>query len=467
MHMQSARSSTLIPSTVSHSDPHPCLMHKADPFKSIPMTAGSRDTDGYSTSSLIQRDQAGPSRGIPYSSSPWSPPQPHGSPFEYAAPSTLEPGRPLPLPASQQYPTARPTEPLPYAIPQPILKADYAPPVFQTFQERKRAKEMARRMLVDGGETSWPSPTFTNGGGHPSIAVDHPTHVRQLPTPSVSAAHIPHLPRPLPKPLSSSFSPLSSPVKATNTPPPVVLDHASLERSDTVSSVRSLDRGGFGSPSKRPLPKPPVVVASSKSLDRGIPGSIPDFRRMSRKQPSTVEESELEGGLPDEASVAPRSSSLSTDISSPLLDPKTPAQFPPVPTINFPDDIEDEAPALMPDIVISGIPLIAVSSEEPSTQVDIGTSARQMSADLVRSPSLIQPSAAILCAGCEQPIIGRIVSAMKRRWHPQCFSCAECGENLEHASCYEWEGKPYCHLDFHDVSCGLLGSYRRQSNAHH
>lgn len=54
------------------------------------------------------------------------------------------------------------------------------------------------------------------------------------------------------------------------------------------------------------------------------------------------------------------------------------------------------------------------------------------------------------CAGCGGPIIGRIVSAMEQRWHPGCFRCSACNELLEHVSSFEHEGKPYCHLDYHE-----------------
>lgn len=55
------------------------------------------------------------------------------------------------------------------------------------------------------------------------------------------------------------------------------------------------------------------------------------------------------------------------------------------------------------------------------------------------------------CGGCPQPIKGRIVSAMGVRWHPDCFRCTVCKELLEHVSSYEHDGRPYCHLDYHEV----------------
>ena len=57
----------------------------------------------------------------------------------------------------------------------------------------------------------------------------------------------------------------------------------------------------------------------------------------------------------------------------------------------------------------------------------------------------------LICGGCNGSIIGRIVSAMGSRWHPACFRCTVCNELLEHVSSYEHEGRPYCHLDYHEV----------------
>lgn len=62
------------------------------------------------------------------------------------------------------------------------------------------------------------------------------------------------------------------------------------------------------------------------------------------------------------------------------------------------------------------------------------------------------------CGGCGGPIIGRIVSAMGHRWHPVCFCCSVCNGLLEHVSSYEHEGKPYCHLDYHEV-CSPCSSF--------
>ncbi|KAF8137511.1 hypothetical protein EV363DRAFT_666897 [Boletus edulis] len=67
------------------------------------------------------------------------------------------------------------------------------------------------------------------------------------------------------------------------------------------------------------------------------------------------------------------------------------------------------------------------------------------------SPSNLMRTNGLSCGGCNGPIIGRIVSAMGQRWHPHCFRCTICSELLEHVSSYEHDGKPYCHLDYHEA----------------
>lgn len=163
---------------------------------------------------------------------------------------------------------------------------------------------------------------------------------------------------------------------------------------------------------------------------------------------------------------------------------------PDVPTISFPDEYsdrrEDEGDGSDfgdgPTIMISGPdspapPRIAVSTPQISASgLNSRTAARSVPAVMVSSqPSssslyskpqhqaryneskrelrMLPPrkTGGLVCGGCDGAIIGRIVSAMGVRWHPGCFRCTVCNELLEHVSSYEHEGKPYCHLDYHEV----------------
>lgn len=273
-------------------------------------------------------------------------------------------------------------------IPAPVPKAAYAAPVFQTFKDWKRAKEAALRASIEPTYTPPSHPSHS-----PSLPRIHQNPTRPLPQPRPSSSQ-----QPLP-----SISLPSDPIITPSNPPPPIITlpsdppirvpspprrspvEATLERSDTLASIRSLDRPEFGS-TRRPLPKPPVNVNSSRSLDRGI---------QARRKPSDIAEED----------------------ETPIIN---------IPDLTFPNDPP-------PGIVVSAIPTISVTTDAPS-------------------PVRLHSDAAIICAGCGESIIGRIVNAMKRRFHPHCFACSECGENLEHVSSYEWEGKAYCHLDYHDVS---------------
>ncbi|XP_068100248.1 transforming growth factor beta-1-induced transcript 1 protein [Hyperolius riggenbachi] len=53
-----------------------------------------------------------------------------------------------------------------------------------------------------------------------------------------------------------------------------------------------------------------------------------------------------------------------------------------------------------------------------------------------------------LCAGCEQPITGRCVTAMGRKFHPQHLSCTFCLRQLNKGTFREQDGKPYCQACF-------------------
>ena len=56
----------------------------------------------------------------------------------------------------------------------------------------------------------------------------------------------------------------------------------------------------------------------------------------------------------------------------------------------------------------------------------------------------------LVCGGCNV-IIGRIVSMMESKRRPSCLRCIVCDELLEHVSSYEHAGRPYCHVDYHEV----------------
>ncbi|XP_061594137.1 leupaxin [Cololabis saira] len=53
-----------------------------------------------------------------------------------------------------------------------------------------------------------------------------------------------------------------------------------------------------------------------------------------------------------------------------------------------------------------------------------------------------------LCGGCGEPITGRCISALDRKFHPEHFVCAFCLRQLSQGIFKEQKGKPYCSACF-------------------
>lgn len=136
-----------------------------------------------------------------------------------------------------------------------------------------------------------------------------------------------------------------------------------------------------------------------------------------------------------------------------------------IPRISLPDD--DDEDDGVPQIKISGdddhrsseppkivfeVPGISIDFDTNSSNEPPKISVPGFPSKASQAPPkpLYHSKGGLICAGCGGAIIGKIVAAMKMRWHPQCFKCTVCDELLEHVSSYEHDGRPYCHLDYHE-----------------
>ncbi|XP_062974780.1 leupaxin [Elgaria multicarinata webbii] len=53
------------------------------------------------------------------------------------------------------------------------------------------------------------------------------------------------------------------------------------------------------------------------------------------------------------------------------------------------------------------------------------------------------------CRGCDRPVMSQYLSAMNAVWHPECFVCGDCFCSFDGGSFFELNGRPYCELHFH------------------
>ncbi|XP_028034461.1 paxillin isoform X2 [Bombyx mandarina] len=55
------------------------------------------------------------------------------------------------------------------------------------------------------------------------------------------------------------------------------------------------------------------------------------------------------------------------------------------------------------------------------------------------------------CNACEKPIVGQVITALGRTWHPEHFTCAHCNQELGTRNFFERDGRPYCEPDYHNL----------------
>ena len=200
--------------------------------------------------------------------------------------------------------------------------------------------------------------------------------------------------------------------------------------------------------------------------------------------------------------------------SSKPLPPESTISAPKIPTIDLPDSpkIYVEGDPAVPSIGISSVPSVSIRTADvpvisvsepqqkplrplpnPDSKPASNVKTRPFphhssSAPITKSAPHWSPSirrATAQCAACALPISGRVVSAATERFHPECFTCFQCSEQLECVAFYPepdnfrderlariraringvevpdeqgktWEDdgdeslRFYCHLDFHE-----------------
>ncbi|CAB3359738.1 Hypothetical predicted protein [Cloeon dipterum] len=55
------------------------------------------------------------------------------------------------------------------------------------------------------------------------------------------------------------------------------------------------------------------------------------------------------------------------------------------------------------------------------------------------------------CNACEKPIVGQVITALGKTWHPEHFTCKHCNQELGTRNFFERDGAPYCEPDYHNL----------------
>ncbi|XP_049534372.1 paxillin isoform X6 [Anopheles darlingi] len=55
------------------------------------------------------------------------------------------------------------------------------------------------------------------------------------------------------------------------------------------------------------------------------------------------------------------------------------------------------------------------------------------------------------CSACDKPIVGQVITALGKTWHPEHFTCNHCNQELGTRNFFERDGNPYCEPDYHNL----------------
>ncbi|CAL8332871.1 unnamed protein product [Arctogadus glacialis] len=107
----------------------------------------------------------------------------------------------------------------------------------------------------------------------------------------------------------------------------------------------------------------------------------------------------------------------------------------------------DELMASLSDFKISAQ---GKGSGPPTTQVNkLDNMLGSLQSDLNKLG--VQTVAKGVCGACSKPIVGQVVTAMGRTWHPEHFVCTHCQEEIGSRNFFERDGQPYCEKDYHNL----------------
>ncbi|KAM9476204.1 uncharacterized protein pxnb isoform 2-T2 [Clarias gariepinus] len=164
--------------------------------------------------------------------------------------------------------------------------------------------------------------------------------------------------------------------------------------------------------------------------------------------------------------LVPEKSSISEPVKPPPFQEPPPTQPPPTqppPTQPPPT----QPPPTQPIPVVSSKILVSVSCQTecdpffplmkimnqgkgPNTQVNkLDNMLGSLQSDLHKLG--VKTVAKGVCGACCKPIVGQVVTAMGRTWHPEHFVCSHCQEEIGSRNFFERDGQPYCERDYHHL----------------
>ncbi|XP_077481862.1 transforming growth factor beta-1-induced transcript 1 protein-like isoform X4 [Stigmatopora argus] len=83
---------------------------------------------------------------------------------------------------------------------------------------------------------------------------------------------------------------------------------------------------------------------------------------------------------------------------------------------------------------------------QPTSEGSLDSMLGLLQSDLSRQG--VQTSSKGNCSACQKPVVGQVVTALGKVWHPEHFVCTECEAELGSRNFFEKDGRPYCESDY-------------------
>ncbi|XP_077594993.1 transforming growth factor beta-1-induced transcript 1 protein-like isoform X2 [Stigmatopora nigra] len=83
---------------------------------------------------------------------------------------------------------------------------------------------------------------------------------------------------------------------------------------------------------------------------------------------------------------------------------------------------------------------------QPTSEGSLDSMLGLLQSDLTRQG--VQTSSKGNCSACQKPVVGQVVTALGKVWHPEHFVCTECEMELGSRNFFEKDGRPYCESDY-------------------
>uniref|UniRef100_A0A3Q4H0P9 Transforming growth factor beta 1 induced transcript 1 n=1 Tax=Neolamprologus brichardi TaxID=32507 RepID=A0A3Q4H0P9_NEOBR len=105
----------------------------------------------------------------------------------------------------------------------------------------------------------------------------------------------------------------------------------------------------------------------------------------------------------------------------------------------------DKLMASLSDFRVQSTPA-AAPPQPPSSGGSLDSMLGLLQSDLTRQG--VQTSSKGNCSACQKPVVGQVVTALGKVWHPEHFVCTECETELGSRNFFEKDGRPYCEPDY-------------------